>query len=167
MIPALVAATLACGSQAADPWRPAERPRPDAEGFIRIVGGTFRSAKALIRVEDFELLDHPVTNAEYARFVEATGHPAPFHWEGGRPPVGFENHPVIYVNRYDADAYCRWRTRVEGRVYRLPTEAEFEYAARGGLEQAVYPWGRDDPGGRAAFCPAGEERRFDAWREHL
>lgn len=162
------AAVLACAGQSAEPWRPAERPRADADGFVRIAGGTFRSGSGgLGRVEEFELLDHPVTNAEYARFVEAAGHPAPFHWEGGRVPAGFEHHPVVYVNRYDADAYCRWRTRAEGRVYRLPTEAEFEYAARGGLDRAAYPWGNDDPAGRAAFTPAGEERRFDAWKEYL
>jgi hypothetical protein len=48
--------------------------------------------------------------------VEATGHPAPFHWEGGRVPAGFEHHPVVYVNRYDADAYCRWRARGGARL---------------------------------------------------
>ena len=69
---------------------------------------------------------HPVTNAE---FVKGTGHPAPLHWSGGTFPDGAAELRVIFVNRYDADAYTKWLSRKEGRIYRLPSAVEFEYAA--------------------------------------
>lgn len=159
----------------AQPWKPAELPRGDADGFVLVRGGTFHAGDAaarkgaggpLVRVEDFELCDHPVTNAEYRRFVDATGHAAPLHWEQGGIPRGMERHPVVFVHRKDVDAYVAWRTKAEGRHHRLPTDAEFEYAARGGLEGKLYPWGDGEPLGRANFDPTGG-RLFDAWRSHL
>ncbi len=142
-----------------------------SDGFVLVQGGAFRHGTgsnqgASARVEDFEILDHPVTNAEYKAFVEATGHQAPLHWEGGRIPTGKEDHPVIFVNRPDVYAYLRWRTAREGRIYRLPTSLEFEYAARGGLTGKNYPWGDDDPEGRANYDAEGN-RRFDRWQEYL
>ncbi|OHB65689.1 MAG: hypothetical protein A2Y76_15080, partial [Planctomycetes bacterium RBG_13_60_9] len=113
-----------------------------------------------------EILDHPVTNAEYEAFVDATGHPAPWHWEGGRIPSGKEDHPVIFVNRTDVSAYLRWMTGKEGRIYRLPTSLEFEYAARGGLAGKDYPWGGEDANGRAN-CDAEGNRGFDRWKDYL
>lgn len=167
-------AALLFSAAQAGPWKPEAPPRADADGFVLVRGGLFVSGDALYRkaprhharVEDFELLDHPVTNAEYKRFVDASSHPAPVHWTDGRIPRGLENHPVVFVNRYDAEAYAAWRTKAEGRACRLPTEAEFEYAARGGLEMQNYPWGNDNPAGRANFDPGGE-RLFDAWKTHL
>jgi len=117
-------------------------------------------------VLDFEIADAPLTNAEYAEFVAATGHTPPLHWENGRPPRGFEDHPVIYVNRYDVEKYLAWRTAREGRICRLPTPAEFEYAARAGRPGALYPWGDEAPSNQANFDPRGD-RPFSAWREHL
>ena len=119
---------------------------------------TRKGALSLLRVEDFEICDHPVTHSEYRAFIEATGHEPPPHWKGRSAPAGMENHPVIFVNRYDVDAYLAWRTRSERRIYRLPADAEFEYAARGGLERQLYPWGDSPPKERCNFDPEGGPR---------
>ena len=144
----------------------------DLEGFVHLKGATFRKGTGArqrggrVRVEDFEMLDHPVTNAEYQAFVEATGHPAPLHWAEGRIPEGKADYPVIFVNRTDVLAYLRWLTARQGRIYRFPTTVEFEYATRGGLTDKTYPWGDDDPAGRANFDEQGD-RRFDRWPDYL
>lgn len=132
------------------------------DGFVLVKGGMLPSGA---RVEDFEMLDHPVTNAEYKAFVDATRQKPPQHWSGTVIPPGMENHPVIFVNRYDAAAYARWRTKREGRICRLPTAAEFEYAARAG-QRGTYPWGDADPERRANYDSAGT-RTFAEWRKRL
>ena len=72
----------------------------------------------------------PVTNAEYAQFVQATGAAAPAHWTKGKIPAGLETHPVVNVSWQTAVAYCNWLTKKDGKAkYRLPTEAEWEIAA--------------------------------------
>jgi serine/threonine-protein kinase len=80
----------------------------------------------------------PVTNAEYERFVHATGHRVPIHWAGGIIPSGKEHHPVVFVDWFDARAFCGWAGG------RLPTEAEWEKAARG-VDGKIYPWGDARP----------------------
>ena len=112
------------------------------------------------------MLDQPLTNAEYKLFIDATGHAAPQHWESGRIPAGWERHPVVFVNRYDAAAYLAWRTAKEKRVYRLPTAAEFDYAARAGRPDAKYAWGSAAPEGNANYDAAGS-RNFGEWRKFL
>ena len=101
----------------------------------------------VVAVPAFELAATPVTNAQYLAFVRATGHHAPPHWVDGAVPEGLDEHPVTYVDWFDAGAYCRFSGT------RLPTEAEWEKAARG-TDGRLYPWGDDEPepgGTRAAF----------------
>lgn len=95
-----------------------------------------------IAVTSFYLAKYETTNAEYKRFVEATGHPAPRSWKQGNYPPGQDDFPVTEVSWHDAQAYCDWLTKTngEGITFRLPTEAEWEYAARG-ADGRLFPWG--------------------------
>jgi formylglycine-generating enzyme required for sulfatase activity len=83
---------------------------------------------------------YPVTNQLYHAFVTASGHPAPTGWREGHYPDVLGDHPVVNVAWYDALAYCRWLSETTGHIYRLPSEAEWEKAARG-TDGRPYPWG--------------------------
>jgi hypothetical protein len=136
-----------------------------SDGFVLVKGGVARSGAPDTRMDDFEMCDHPVTNAEYKAFVAATRHAAPVHWVNGSAPAGMENFPVVFVNRFDVQDYTRWRTAHEKRIYRLPTRTEFEYAARAG-QSGPFPWGAESPEGRANYDPSGE-RNLGQWRKLL
>ncbi|WP_197516741.1 MULTISPECIES: SUMF1/EgtB/PvdO family nonheme iron enzyme [Nocardia] len=82
----------------------------------------------------FHIDTYPVTNADYAVFVTATGHTAPRHWGNGRPPADLADHPVVWVTHDDATAYARWAHKL------LPTAQQWEKAARG-TSGATWPWG--------------------------
>ena len=90
-------------------------------------------------VDPFELAVFPVTRAEYVRFVNASGHEPPRDWS--HPPFAQPDLPVVGVSWLDAVDYCAWQSQEDRRPVRLPTEAEWEFAARGGLAQQPYPWG--------------------------
>ena len=105
----------------------------------------------------YYLAKTPVTNAQYAAFVQATYHRQPEHWKGGKPPKGKEDHPVVYVTWHDAVAYCNWLSGVTGRPYRLPSEAEWEKGARG-TDGRIYPWGNQWDAKR---CNTGESGKGD------
>ena len=94
-------------------------------------------------VDGFEMGVTPVTNAEYAAFLETTGHAPPPFWND--PLFRDPAQPVVGVSWIDAVAYCTWLTTVTKRPSRLPTEDEWERGARGGLEDQPYPWGDQDP----------------------
>ena len=94
-------------------------------------------------VDAFELAAYQVTNIEYARFLAAAKHPQPLHWDD--PHFNHPQQPVVAPSWFDAAAYCEWLSRMTGRRYRLPTEAEWERAARGGVQGKLYPWGDEPP----------------------
>jgi formylglycine-generating enzyme required for sulfatase activity len=94
-------------------------------------------------VDAFELAAFQTTNEDYARFVESTRHPAPPQWDD--PNFSDPRQPVVAVSWFDAVAYCEWLSRAAGKRYRLPSEAEWERAARGGAEDQDFPWGNCPP----------------------
>jgi len=137
-----------------------------------------------VHLGDFFIGRFPVTCDEYARFVRATGHPAPavralplvaaggrdavfkelalpYVWEANEPPAGRGSHPVVLITHDDAVAYCRWLSDALDKVFRLPTEAEWEKAARGGVEGLRYPWGNDIDASHSNFLidPAVKAQR--------
>jgi formylglycine-generating enzyme required for sulfatase activity len=100
-------------------------------------------------VDAFSLAICPVTNAEYSLFLAAAQlAPPPFF---SQPAFRDPQQPVVGVSWFEAVAYCEWLASVHGRHYRLPTEAEWERAARGGHEGALFPWGDDPPQSRPHY----------------
>jgi formylglycine-generating enzyme required for sulfatase activity len=83
---------------------------------------------------------YPVTNREYRCFVVDAGQKPPSSWEGREYPAGKVDHPVVNVTWHDALAYCQWLAGLTGEAYTLPSEAEWEKAARG-PDANIYPWG--------------------------
>jgi formylglycine-generating enzyme required for sulfatase activity len=116
----------------------------------------------LATIDGYRIDLMPVTQAEYSEFVGAKQAPAPtideaawraqgftqdyatavarFNWIDDAPPIGHEDHPVVLVTWKEASDYCAWRGSLRGETRRLPTEAEFEKAARGD-DGLAYPWG--------------------------
>jgi sulfatase modifying factor 1 len=93
-------------------------------------------------IDAFYLATTQVTNAEYERCLRATSAAPPPFWKD--PNFNHPEQPVTGVSWFEAARYCEWLSSQSERVYRLPTEAEWERAARGGIEQKNFPWG-DDP----------------------
>lgn len=129
-----------------------------------------------VHLDEYHIGVHEVTNEEYAQFVRETKHPAPavrylplmvtldreatfreiaasYVWRDGAPPPDRIRHPVTLVRVDDTLEYCQWLAARSGKPVRLPTEAEWEKAARGGLEGKRYPWGDDIDPSRANFLP--------------
>jgi formylglycine-generating enzyme len=100
-------------------------------------------------VDGFLLGVFPVRNRDYGSFLAAAGHPPPPFWN--HPDFSHPEQPVAAVSWFEAVKYCDWLSRVSGKRYRLPTEAEWERAARGGREGALYTWGDEPPHEHAEY----------------
>ena len=94
-----------------------------------------------VQVDAFRIGRYPVTNEQFLEYVlDARPSDRPSSWGHGTFPIGAANQPVYTVSPQEADAYCAWLSARTGRSFRLPTEAEWEYAATGG-DGRQYPWG--------------------------
>jgi len=148
---------------------------PILPDMVDIPGGTFtmgddargrdieRPAHA-VEISPFRLARYEVTNAEYERFCDATGRPSPPDPDFAEVnPLGknyvteHPRHPVVMISWSDMAAYCAWLSDRTGRDFHLPTEAQWERAARGGREGVEYPWGPERERDRA--------RIFLTWSE--
>ncbi len=96
----------------------------------------------LVRLSPFRLARRPVLRAEYQAFLDATGHAAPPFWS--EPAFLDPRMPAVGPSWDDAVAYCGWLASQLKERIRLPTEAEWEYAARAGRD-VLYPWGNEPP----------------------
>lgn len=94
-------------------------------------------------VDGFRLAECQVTNAEYASFVQAAGEEAPALLND--PNFNHPQQPVVAISWFEAVRYCEWLSGLRGQKYRLPTEAEWEHAARGGVDGKLFPWGDAPP----------------------
>lgn len=127
----------------------------------------------------FEIGKFPVTNAEYAEFISARGYETESYWttmgwkwQRGRlvardreqaaepyfwrePRLNQPRYPVVGISWYEAVAFCQWMSAGDQADYRLPTEAEWEYAARGADGARNFPWGEKFEPGRANTAEAG------------
>ena len=131
-------------------------------GVTRSYGWYEREARRKPKTNAFCIDLYPVTNSEYKSFIDDTRHTGPFisadayqqqgflvHpyekvkeflWRKGSFPPRHQNHPVVLVSVDDAKSYCAWKSKKTDRKYRLPTEIEWEKAARG-TDGRIFPWG--------------------------
>jgi sulfatase modifying factor 1 len=122
---------------------------PAGEFLMGGQGAAIEIPQHKVYLGPFHIGKYEVTFEEYKEFcIETDRKMILTNCERGyQLPEGLfgKNKPVINVSRYDAEAYCEWLCRKTGDHYRLPTEAEWEKAARGGAESKEYPWGNEAP----------------------
>lgn len=115
---------------------------PEGPFMMGTKGETFdESPVHRVFLSAFEVSQTPVLNRDYEVFARKTGTELPKWWND--PNFNDPDQPVVGVNWHEARAYCEWLSEGAGHHIRLPTEAEFEKASRGGLQGAEYPWGND------------------------
>jgi eukaryotic-like serine/threonine-protein kinase len=144
---------------------PGPNPVTFSPEFISVPGGTFDMGRDgatvsevpvhSVTIKPFVIDKTEVTNYEYAQFVAATKHDAPSNWSAGKPIAGQELLPVTFVSYSDAVAFAKWRSERDGLKWRLPTEEEWEYAARGGDQENIYSWGNTWVEGNAITASSG------------
>ena len=96
-----------------------------------------------VHLSPFYMTDKEITNAQYGQFLTATGHTTPLYWLDKN--LNAPDQPVVGVTWQDAVDFAKWLSQVTGEEYRLPTEAQWEAASRGGLTGQPFPWGNQPP----------------------
>lgn len=139
--------------------------RPQLHGWVQVPAGECRLGKTgaeVVPVSAFRLSRTEVSVAHYVRFLNDEPAMAPpahlqIRWVARRylPAPGQARRPIAWVSHQDARAYCRWLARVSGLPTRLPSAAEWEYAARCGRDAVRYPWGWGDARARANVDGSG------------
>jgi len=167
VIGAVVGGYFIFKSKAITPAGPTKPDRPETikPELVEIPGGVFHMGRNdgplqespvhEVKIPTFWLDKTEVTNAEYSQFVQQANHAPPAHWGSVKPPIGEELLPVANVSYDDALAFAEWRSKRDSAVYRLPSEEEWEYVARNGDKDNLYPWGNTWQPGRAATQEAG------------
>lgn len=112
----------------------------DIQGGEVVLAGNDKRPVERVLVDRFAIAETEVTNAEYSEFIRETGHSSPHGWDGHKFPADTADFPIVNVSWKDAVAFCEWKSSKLGLPVRLPTEAEWELAARG-TERLKYPWG--------------------------
>ncbi len=147
--------SVMCGKPKTEEKQIIKKIKPPPEGMVLIPGGYFtmgsdstgENPKHRVWVDTFYMDKYEVTNKQYLEFVKATGHP--------KPPfikdtfLNKPDQPVVGVSYFDALCYAKWAGK------RLPTEAEWEYGARGGFVDKEFPWGDDTPFKKCNYAPEG------------
>jgi formylglycine-generating enzyme required for sulfatase activity len=118
--------------------------------WINIPAGDFQFAIGKVvhkmSLPEYKIASVPVTNAQYALFIQDTKNSTvnvPGHWRGGEVPPGLGSHPVVNITPQDALEYCKWLgERIQQKVS-IPSEPEWEKAAKGSLDSRNYPWGNN------------------------
>jgi formylglycine-generating enzyme required for sulfatase activity len=114
-------------------------------------GQDFAKPAHRVSVEGFQIGKFETTNAQYAEFVRETNHEPPPGWTNGKYLPEEENLPVTTVSLADATAFARWRSGKDNANYDLPTEEQWEYAARNGEQNNIFPWGNNWEDGKAVM----------------
>jgi toxoflavin biosynthesis protein ToxD len=127
---------------------------PVPGGEVALGGEGTSSPLRRVIVKPFLIAETETTNEQYREYLKETGHAAPAHWKNGEFPPGAALEPVAGVTWQEASDYCKWLSGKLGAAVRLPTEAEWELAARGpqGLK---YPWGNEWDERAAASTESG------------
>jgi formylglycine-generating enzyme required for sulfatase activity len=102
-------------------------------------------------LSNFWIGKYPVTNIQYKIFVDAMHHSLPDHWTEGNIPFGQEDHPVVNIDHDDAMMFCQWLSNLTGNKFRIPSELEWEKAARGN-DGRIWPWGNQEPDENLCNC---------------
>ncbi len=153
------------------PWEKLNNVKPkDLGSMVRIPAGEFTQGTNIRHADEgpehtaytdsYYIDRYEVTNYEYKKFVDATGYRRPPHWITGSYPKGKKYHPVVYVNMFDGEAYCRWVGK------RLPIESEWEKGARG-TDARIHPWGMvfDENKGNVVALGIKDTTRVGAFEE--